>query len=108
MLSFASQSFIPSGLISPSGDPVDPPEPHALFVGHVVEAEQRHNAVTGRPFWWALVETIGGTFDVVIDPELLDEQPRPGHVLSGWFWLSGRLQEPQPSKVGWLKRWTGR
>ena len=103
-LSFASQSFIPSGLMSPAGNPVDPPEPHALFVGHVIEAEERRNAVTGRPFWWALVETLGGTFDVVIDPELLHEQPRPGHVLSGWFWLSGRLQTDAPPGTGWFRK----
>jgi hypothetical protein len=31
-----------------------------LIAGHVVDAEERRNAVTGEPFWWALVETIGG------------------------------------------------
>jgi hypothetical protein len=101
---FASRSFIPSGLISPAGDPIDPPEPHALFVGHVVEAEERRNTVTGHPFWWALVDTLGGTFDVVIDPELLPTPPRRGNVLSGWFWLSGRISVEQPRKRGWFFR----
>ena len=59
--------------------------------GGVVEAEERRNTVTGRPFCWALVETVGGTFDVVIDPELLPDPPRAGSVLWGWFCLSGRL-----------------
>jgi hypothetical protein len=103
-LNFTSRSFIPSGLISPAGDPIDPPEPHALFVGHVVEAEARRNAVTGNPFWWALVDTIGGTFDVVIDPELLPEPPRAGNVLSGWFWLSGRVRLDSPRKRSWFRR----
>jgi hypothetical protein len=107
-LAFESRSFIPSGLISPGGAPVEPPEPHALFAGHVVDADERRNAITGAPFWWALVETIGGSFDVVIDPELLQNAPRPGNVISGWFWLSGRLQLNAPSKGGWLKRLTGR
>ncbi len=107
-LSFESRSFIPSGLISPAGEPVDPPEAHALFAGHVLEAEERHNSVTGRPFWWALVETLGGTFDVVIDPDLLRDQPRPGNVLSGWFWLSGRVHTGPPDKGGWLRKLTGR
>ena len=70
-LPFGSRSFIPSGLISPSGEPVMPPESHALIAGPVLEAAQRRNAVTGQPFWWALVDTVGGTFDVVIDPSLL-------------------------------------
>jgi hypothetical protein len=108
-MSFDSRSFIPSGLISPAGQPVEPPEPHALISGHVLEAETRHNSVTGRPFQWALIETIGGTFDVVADLELLREAPRAGNVLSGWFWLSGRLQTAQePAKVGWFRKWVGR
>lgn len=109
-LSFAPQSFIPSGLFSPAGEPVNPPEAHSLFSGHVLEAEARQNWITGTTFWWALVETLGGTFDVVIDPELLTNEPRPGNVLTGWFWLSGTLRthtEVQPSS-GWWQRLTGR
>ena len=76
-LSFESRSFIPSGLISPSGEPVTPPESHALIAGQVIEAAERRNAVTGQPFWWALVDTVGGTFDVVIDPvAALEPGPR--------------------------------
>ena len=107
-MSFPSKSFIPSGLLSPAGEPIDPPESHALLAGHVLEAEERRNAVTGHPFWWALVETIGGTYDVVIDPALLPALPRAGNVLSGWFWLSGRLQPSGATpKGGWLRRLTG-
>jgi hypothetical protein len=107
----ASRSFIPSGLISPAGEPVSPPEPHALIAGHVVEADTRANAVTGTPFVWALVDSLGGTFDVVIDPELLPRMPRPGDVLAGWFWLSGRLLTGPARKKnsgGWLQRLVGR
>lgn len=107
-LSFASRSFIPSGLISPSGEPVMPPESHALIAGTVIEAAERRNAVTGEPFWWALVDTVGGTFDIVIDPSLLSNAVRPGNVIAGWFWLSGRLQHKPAPGVGWLRRLTGR
>ncbi len=107
-LSFGSQSFIPSGLFSPSGEPVIPPEPHALIAGHVVEAGERRNSVTGGTFWWALVDSVGGTFDVVIDPVLLDSAVRAGNVVSGWFWLSGRLRTGEPQRAGWLGRLTGR
>jgi hypothetical protein len=105
-----SRSFIPSGLISPAGEPVSPPEPHALISGHVLEGAARVNAVSGTRYWWALVDTVGGTFDVVIDPESLPEPPRAGNVLSGWFWLSGRLQTSAPrrkSASGWLRRLVG-
>jgi hypothetical protein len=106
-LAFGARSFIPSGLISPSGEPVVPPEAHALIAGVVIEAAERRNAITGRPFWWALLDTVGGTFDVVIDPDLLDGPIASGQVLAGWFWLSGRLRTGgrQP---GWFRRFTGR
>jgi hypothetical protein len=101
----ASQSFIPSGLVSPSGEPVTPPEPHALIAGHVLESETRANAVSGAPFVWVLLESLGGTFDAVIDPDLLPRTPRSGDVLAGWFWLSGRLRiDPPRAKSGWLDR----
>jgi hypothetical protein len=106
-LSFGSRSFIPSGLVSPSGEPVTPPESHALIAGQVIEAAERRNTVTSQPFWWALVETVGGTFDVVIDPTLLSCPVSAGNVLSGWFWLSGRLQTSAPSRGGWLRTLIG-
>jgi hypothetical protein len=109
-MTMASRSFIPSGLFSPNGEPVAPPEPHALIAGHVLDADARTNAVSGTTYWWALVETLGGTFDVVLDPDLLPEPPRRGNVLSGWFWLSGRLlvDEPARPSSGWLHRLVGR
>jgi hypothetical protein len=107
-LSFGSRSFIPSGIISPAGEPVTPPESHALIVGHVIEAAERRNAVTELPFWWALLDTVGGTFDVVIDPSLLSNSVHAGNVLAGWFWLSGRLQNNAAQSRGWLHKLTGR
>jgi hypothetical protein len=107
-LPLGSRSFIPSGIISPSGEPVIPPESHALIAGQVLEAGERRNAVTGHPFWWALVDSVGGTFDVVIDPSLLFAPVRAGNVIAGWFWLSGRLQTTVPRPRGWLHKLTGR
>ena len=103
-LPFGSRSVIPSGLFSPSGEPVIPPEPHALIAGHVMEAAERQNSVSGEPFWWALVDTVGGTFDIVIDPALLDGPVRAGNIVSGWFWLSGQLRLGPPRRGGWLSR----
>ena len=102
-----SRSFIPSGLMSPDGTPRDPPEPHALIAGHVLEAATRVNSISGMAYWWALVETVGGTFDAVIDPDLLADAPRAGNVVAGWFWLSGRLTTGAPRRDavrGWLHR----
>ncbi len=109
-MSFPSRAFIPSGVISPSGEPVTPPAPHALIAGHVVEASLQENAISGKPFCWALVDTLGGTFDVVIDPALVDAPPQTGNVLSGWFWLSGRPigDVAAPAAKGWLRKLMGR
>jgi hypothetical protein len=88
---FASQSFIPSGIFSPAGERTEPPDAHAIFTGHILKTASRKNELTGNRFCWALVETLGGVFDVVIDPELIKAAPKVGGVLSGAFWLSGRL-----------------
>lgn len=106
--SFPSRSVIPSGLISPSGEPVSPPESHALIAGHVLEAAARTNSVSGQPYWWALVETVGGTFDMVADPQLLSTPLRPGQIVAGWFWLSGRLRTEPPRRPSWFSRLTRR
>jgi len=87
---FASQSFIPSGLFA-SADDSTVPLARATFVGHVLAADEKINALTGHAFYWALVETFGGAYDVVIDPELLPGVPAVGGVISGSFWLSGRI-----------------
>lgn len=90
-LKFASQSFIPSGLFSPEGKATEPPDSMAIFTGHVVVTETKTNSLTGVEYYWALVETLGGSFDVVFDPELCDTAPVVGGVISGSFWLCGRL-----------------
>jgi len=87
----ASQAFIPSGLFSPDGDDPVPPEARAVIAGHVIEASVCTNGLSGVAYYWALVETYGGIYDVVIDPALLERPPCAGNVLSGQFWLSGRL-----------------
>jgi hypothetical protein len=90
-IKFASRSFVSSGLFSPGGETTDPPSSTAIFTGHVVAAETKTNSLTGTQYYWALVDTLGGSFDVVIDPELCDAPPVIGGVISGLFWLCGRL-----------------
>lgn len=82
---FASQSFIPSGLFSPDEGATEPPQAHAILTGHVRRAEERINELSGKPFYWAEVESFGGVFDIVIDLELLNEVPAAGGVVSGSF-----------------------
>jgi len=90
-LKFGSQSFIPSGLFTLGGESTAPPKAAALFAGHVRAADEKINVLTGQAFYWALVETLGGAYDVVIDSTLLSGVPAVGGVISGSFWLSGRI-----------------
>jgi hypothetical protein len=90
-LKYASQSFIPSGLFAAAGDSTIPRRAQAIFTGHVLAADEKVNVLTGRAFYWALVETLGGAYDVVIDSRGLSGVPAVGGVLSGSFWLSGRI-----------------
>ncbi len=99
---FAPQSFIPSGMFQPDSPAPAPPVATAIITGHVIEAEARKNSLTGRPFFWALVDTLGGKYDVVIDQSLLERAPPEGGVLSGSFWLSGRLTSFPKQKRSWL------
>jgi hypothetical protein len=105
---FASQSFIPSGLFSPEGETTEPPQAYAILSGHVRRAEKRTNGLSGDSFYWAEVESYGGVFDVVIDPELLEKTPVAGGVVSGAFWLSGRLSTYTRSGGGAWRRLFGR
>ena len=57
----------PSGLFAPGGSNLASPESHAVFTGHVIVGGVRQNSITGRAFYWALVDTLGGRYDVVID-----------------------------------------
>lgn len=97
----AVRSFIPTGLFAPSATS---PTAEAVLTGVVLGAERLTNELTGDVFWWLLVESLGGTFDVVADPELVRAPPAPGAVVQGAFWLSGRLVDHDLAKRTWLDR----
>jgi hypothetical protein len=91
---FASKSFFPSSILNPGtpSDEVGAPSASALLYGHILDAERMTNALTNRSFWWCHLASLGGDFDVVVDPELLGSaSPKPGGILGGTFWLSGRI-----------------
>lgn len=101
---FASRSFVPLGLFNAAGDDGQVPAALAFFTGHVVEARQLRNSLTDNAFHWALIDTYGGRFDVVIDPALLPDSPVPGGVLKDTYWLSGRLLSfPRKQRSFWKR-----
>jgi hypothetical protein len=101
---FASRSLIPSGLFGPA------PNPHALITGAVRSAEARTNEVSGAGFMALVVDTFGGTYDVVATAEQTQGVPRSGAIVQGNFWLVGRilkgLSDPPPprkKRFGWFR-----
>jgi hypothetical protein len=96
-VSFASQSFVPASALDDKG------AAEAFFCGHVLASGVRTNDFTGYEFYWAEVETLDATYDVVIDPELVAAAPVVGGVIKGTFWLSGYVDSLE-SRAGMLKK----
>ncbi|HLL31477.1 MAG TPA: hypothetical protein VK403_10810 [Allosphingosinicella sp.] len=94
-IAFAANHFIPSGLFTAeAGGKADSERPtaYADFAGTVLKSELRTNSTGGGRFWWALVRTYGDyTIDVVLHPSQVKLKPARGTVVSGRFWLTGRL-----------------
>ncbi len=92
-LKIASKSFIPSGLFTPDADAKEivPPRPIGIFAGEIKEVELKTNSLTNAEFYWFLVETLGGEIDIVSDPKWIEQAPKVGGIVSGQFWLSGRI-----------------
>lgn len=89
----AAKSFIPSGMFLPDENaaPIEPPRPIGIFAGEIKEFELWTNKVSGVKFYSFLVETLGGEVDVVADPKLIAGEPKVGGIVSGQFWLSGKI-----------------
>ncbi|MGM0168825.1 hypothetical protein IGI39_004580 [Enterococcus sp. AZ135] len=87
---FATEFFIPSGLFSEE-ESESLPESTAIFGGRVQTVKKIRNPHTGESFYYAEVKTLGGVFDVVVDPELVTEEITEDSIISGSFWLTGRI-----------------
>ena len=96
-------SFVASGLnqVTPDGDAI-PPQAHAKIVGEIKDFELRTNTLTRSEFYWFLIETQGGEIDIVADPNLITTEPEKGGIVSGSFWLSGKLikDESKTANIG--------
>jgi hypothetical protein len=94
-------------LFTPDGEDTTPPEAYAIFTGHILRWKYLTNSMTHGSFFRMLVETPAATIDVVADPVLVTEQPVEGGVVSGSFWLSGRLVECRRKRSGMIRRILG-
>lgn len=93
-LKYAAKSFVPVGLYDFEGenwDESNPPRPIGKFAGEIKAFELKTNELSGEKFYWFLAETLGGEVDVVADAKLIAGEPKIGGIVSGQFWLSGRI-----------------
>jgi hypothetical protein len=65
--------------------------PVGTFAGEIKEFELKTNSLSGENFYALLVETLGGEIDVVVDPKFVTQEPKIGGIVSGQFWLSGKI-----------------
>ena len=70
---------------------IETPRPIANFCREIKEFELKTNELSGENFYWFLVETSGGEIDVVADVKLVPIEPQIGGIVSGQFWLSGKI-----------------
>lgn len=95
-LKYAPKSFIPVGLFSfDENENIDLNVVHPIgkFAGEIKEFELKTNELSGQQFYWFLVETLGGETDVVVDPKFVTQEPQIGGIVSGQFWLSGKIYQ---------------
>lgn len=90
-IQFDAQSFVPTGLFTPDGNPNPNPAPYAFLTGTVLSTQSYTNPSTGLSFLWARVSTLGGRVDMVCDPDVCEGVLMRNSVIKGDFWLSGRL-----------------
>jgi hypothetical protein len=82
---FPLPSLVPAPAVGDAPPPAD-----ATITGRVSSFARLTNSETERVFFHVVVDTVGGTFDVVLDPELCEREPVLGGIVEGHFWLSAR------------------
>lgn len=83
------KSFIPTGLFE--ADEQDGPTSRALITGKITKVSLKKNTIGKGEFIHLLTETSGGETDMLIAKELLPVLPKPGNIISGKFWLCGKV-----------------
>jgi hypothetical protein len=90
-VTFASESFIPSGMFVEEGEPM---RPTAMFTGWVLETQELTSPLGNMQFHWIRVRTHGGEYDVVASVDVIEGELVTGGIVSGSFWLCGRMASP--------------
>lgn len=94
---YGAKSFIPSGTFSFDDDDDGNAEesfeikPEAIFTGIIMDYKKYKNELTGKKYFWIRTETYGGIIDVVADPELINREMKINGVISGQFYMCGKI-----------------
>lgn len=94
----AVASLIPAGLFAPGAPPAEQPPVQSivLLTGIVLSAELRTHALFGHPFVTVLAASYGADYVLCLDVADLGgpaapDVPATGSIISGQFYVSGRL-----------------
>jgi hypothetical protein len=93
----AVESLIPSGLFAIGQDPDEfTPTPRILMSGEVTDARMLRHTLFDIPFCHMVVASHGADFHAVVGAADLEQLgitdgPPIGSIVSGTFWLSGRM-----------------
>ena len=87
----SSTFFTPLGMFQSSDGAENQAKASTWFIGTVRAAETRRNELSGNDFYCCLIETHGGTLQAVFPSDMFDHAPQIGNVISGKYWLTGRL-----------------
>ncbi|MBH5329454.1 hypothetical protein H9Q10_07215 [Eikenella sp. S3360] len=91
-IQYAANSIIPTGLFVSENDPDAGPQPTAFFNGTVTAAETRTNQLSGQKFYWCRLATYCMEIEAVFPLEMLEHAPAAGNLISGHYWLGGRIE----------------
>ncbi len=105
-LELLTEAFIPGATIHPDFSNTNRLESAASITGRVIEHRDLVNPFSNNKYRWILLKTLGGTVDVVVDQDGLNKSIADGGVISGTFWLTGKLLNPKVDivKKSWLER----
>lgn len=89
----APESLIPVGLFADDedGENRESPMPTALIRGSVISHRRLVNEVTGHPFHVMLVKTLDATLDLLVDSDLVENEPRFGSSVEAYAWMFARV-----------------
>lgn len=87
---FGVNMLVPSGTFGPDEE-TGKINSRIIMSGTVKSFEERTNSFTGRCYDFIRVETYGGEYDILADPEFIPDDISEGDIIFGLFTLYGKI-----------------